>query len=717
LKKFSRVSKVIGSAMKSVGEVMAIGRNFVEAFQKAVRMLDGSLDGFGHVPSQERDMNQEDLERELATPSDRRIFAIAAAFERGYSVDRIHALTFIDSFFLHKLKKIIEYQQFLKKQDSLWSAPKALIKRCKELGFSDRQIGRCTKSSEIEVRKLRIQLDIRPFVKQIDTLAAEFPAQTNYLYCTYNAIESDLSFHERGIMVLGCGAYRIGSSCEFDWCAVSCIRTLKSLGYKSIMVNFNPETVSTDYDECDRLYFEEITLERVLDIYEMEDSSGVIVSVGGQIPNNLVLPLHRQGVRVLGTHPNSIDSAEDRHKFSALLDSIGVDQPAWKQMTNLAEASAFADKVGYPVLVRPSYVLSGAAMSVAYDYKDLVKFISKAMDLNANGDVSVVISKFILGAKEIELDAVAKDGKIINYAISEHVENAGVHSGDASLVLPAQKLYVETIRLVKKAASKIASNLNISGPFNIQFLSKDNEIKVIECNVRASRSFPFVSKTFNVNFIELATKAMIGAPVKPSVIDLSDVAYTCIKVPMFSFTRLQGADPVLSVEMASTGEVACFGESRSEAYLLALISSGFKLPKKNILLSAGPWDAKHEFAPYARILVDLGFKLFASEGTATFLSQMSIPVETLYKPSSGKKPSILDALTTRKIDLVINFPEKMNPEELTDGYRIRRAAVDFSISLVTNLKSAILLVNSMQRIKNFRIRSWDEYLRSSKLLG
>jgi carbamoyl-phosphate synthase large subunit len=718
LKKFSRVSRKIGSAMKSVGEVMSIGKTFTEAFQKAIRMLDGGCDGFGDVPSSINEMTREELEDELRNPTDQRVYAISAAFERGYTIDQLYQMTCIDKWFLYKLQSIISMQNVFKHVKDLYSVPIEILSNAKKIGFSDRQIGRCTGVSELEVRKYRLQQNIRPYVKQIDTLAAEFPAQTNYLYMTYNGVEHDLDFNEHGIVVLGCGAYRIGSSCEFDWCAVNCLRTLKQLGFKSVMVNYNPETVSTDYDECDRLYFEELTLERVLDIYEQEMSSGVIISVGGQIANNLALPLHRQGVRVLGTHPNSIDNAEDRNKFSALLDSIKIDQPLWKQLTNFAEARQFAEKVGYPVLVRPSYVLSGAAMSVAYNDEDLNKFLTRASATAAiSNDAPVVISKFITGAKEIEIDAVAKGGKILNYAISEHVENAGVHSGDATLVLPAQKLYVETIRLIKKAAAGIAENLNITGPFNIQFLSKDNEIKVIECNLRASRSFPFVSKTFNVNFIELATKAMVGAPVKSSQIDLSDIHYVNIKAPIFSFTRLQGADPVLSVEMASTGEVACFGESRQEAFLKALFSAGFKMPKRNILISAGPLQSKLDLVGACRTFKKLGFHLFATESTAKFMQEQGIEVTLLYKNSSGKSPTAVEALQKKQIDLVINIPHTVNPEELTDGYLIRRAAVDFNVSLLTNIKTAVLFAHAIDKVRKISIKSWDEYLRASKLIN
>lgn len=716
LKKFSRVSNEIGSSMKSVGEVMAIGRTFEETIQKSLRMMDDSIDGFGHIPERFNSMTNDEIEIELRNPTDSRIFIIALAFQRNYSVDQIHAMTFIDLWFLNKLKHIMDLQEDIRQVGHLRNISMPFLKILKENGFSDRAIARNVNSTEIEARKYRVNFKISPFTKQIDTLAAEFPAQTNYLYTTYNAVEHDIDFDQHGVMVLGCGAYRIGSSCEFDWCAVSCIRTLKALGHRSIMVNYNPETVSTDFDECDRLYFEELTFERVLDIYDIEKSSGIVVSVGGQIPNNLVLPLHGQGVRIMGTHPASIDNAEDRFKFSALLDSIGVDQPLWNQLTTFAEAKIFAESVGYPVLVRPSYVLSGAAMNVAYNDHDLERILKLAAAVEISSDAPAVISKFIEGAKEIEMDAVASDGVIINYAISEHLENAGVHSGDASLILPAQKLYIQTLRLIKKCATKIAKSLNITGPFNIQFISKDNEIKVIECNLRASRSFPFVSKTFNVNFIELATKAMIGAPVKPSQIDLSDIDFVHIKVPMFSFTRLQGADPVLSVEMASTGEVSSFGDNKYEAYLKALFATGFKMPKKNILLSAGNLDDKLDLLKSCKALQQLGFSLFASPGTADFLKEYNVKTTTLYKPSSKKSPAVVDYITSGKIDLVINTSRSLNPEDKTDGYYIRRAATDFAIPLITNSKCAMFFTSAIQKVKKFSIKSWDEYLRASKLM-
>lgn len=713
LKKFTRVSKKIGSAMKSVGEVMAIGRTFEESFQKAVRMIDDSIDGFGDSPSSMDGMTDEEMEEELTHPTDQRIFAIARALVSGrYSVDQLHTITAIDTWFLDKLSCIINVQKSLKDwTGDLWDVPSHLLLLAKQVGCSDRQVGRCMKGmSEPQVRKLRLQRGIRPYVKQIDTLAAEFPAHTNYLYMTYHAVEHDLDFTDRGVIVLGCGAYRIGSSCEFDWCAVSCLRTLKTLGSRSIMINYNPETVSTDYDESDRLYFEELTLERVLDIYELEQARGVIVSVGGQVSNMLALPLHNQGVRVLGTTASSIDTAEDRHKFSALLDSLQVDQPEWKQLTTVDDACQFASGVGYPVLVRPSYVLSGAAMNVAHNRIDLIKYLQSAVSELASDNFSVVISKFISGAKEIEFDAVANGGQIVNFAISEHVENAGVHSGDATLVLPAQKLYVETVRRVKRIAERIAANLNITGPFNIQFLSKDNDIRVIECNLRASRSFPFVSKTFDVNFIDLATRAIVGAHVKAAHIDLNDISHVCIKAPMFSFTRLQGSDPILSVEMASTGEVACFGVDRHEAFLKALFSTGFKMPRRNVLISAGSIQQKADLIPSAEILSGMGFTIFGSDGTADFLQEAGVPCTKLYKPSARLEPSIVEYLREGKIDLVINVSDYTGPDEVTDGYQIRRTAVDFSVALITNIKLAIQFVHAVSKVDNFAVKSWKEYL-------
>ncbi|SPQ95869.1 Carbamoyl-phosphate synthase (glutamine-hydrolyzing) [Plasmodiophora brassicae] len=712
LRKFWRVSNHLGSSMKSVGEIMAIGRSFEEAFQKGVRMVDGELDGFGDSVGDVETLTRDELDNALRNPDDRRLLYLAAALRRGYTVERIHELTFIDQFFLCKLRNIIQIDMTLSASPSLWSVSPSRLLEAKRAGFGDQQIGRCCRVTEPEVRKYRQQSGVLPYVKQIDTLAAEFPAVTNYLYMTYNAVEHDVAFTTRGVIVLGCGAYRIGSSCEFDWCAVSCLRTLRSLDVMSVMINYNPETVSTDYDECDRLYFEELSFERVVDIYECEMGMGVVVSVGGQIPNCLALPLHRYGVRILGTHPNSIDSAEDRHKFSELLDSLGVDQPEWQELTTIPDALKFAAKVGYPCLVRPSYVLSGAAMNVAFTDADLEDFLTQAC--NVSTMAPVVMTKFIENAKEIEFDAVAHKGVVVNYAISEHVENAGVHSGDATLILPAQKLYMETIRLVKRAARRIAAALNITGPFNIQFLSRDNEIKVIECNLRASRSFPFVSKTFNVNFIELSTKAMVGKPVKPQTIDLSDIPFVCCKAPMFSFTRLAGADPALRVEMASTGEVACFGSDRYEAFLKAVLSTGFRLPKRNILFSAASVSARLEFLESARELQRMGFSLYATHGTAAFLEENDVNAVVVHKLSSGQHPDVIDKIKAGEIDLVINIPDSKNRQQMTDGYHIRRTSVDFSVGLITNIKCAVLLVGALIRVKRFNLKSWCDYLRDGR---
>ena len=715
LRKFNRVSSRIGSAMKSVGEVMAIGRTFEESFQKAFRMVSDGLDGFGDsLFSIVSDVSDDEIAMELGQPSDQRLLYIAIALQRGWTTARINELTAIDFWFLSKLRNIVDMEKLLKKLEG--TLPRDLLLCSKQMGFSDLQIGRCLKMSELNVRALRVMHEVFPCVKQIDTLGAEFPAQTNYLYMTYNGTENDVTFDSKGVMVLGCGSYRIGSSCEFDWCAVSAIRAMKALGVKSIMVNYNPETVSTDYDECDRLYFEELSFERVLDIYQVEHSSGVIVSVGGQIPNNLAIPLHNVGVNILGTSPEMIDMAENRQKFSSLLDRIKVDQPEWKELAKVEDVETFAEAVGFPVLVRPSYVLSGAAMNVAHSLEALREYLEEATAFR--GDHPIVVSKFMRNTKEIEVDAVALKGKVLNYAISEHVENAGVHSGDATLILPAQKLYIETVKRVKRITLQIAEALQITGPFNIQYLSKDNEIKVIECNLRASRSMPFVSKTFGCNFIDLATKAMLGVPLRPFDINLFDIDHVNIKSPMFSFKRLQGADPVMRVEMSSTGEVSCFGVDKYEAFLHSLLATGFKMPRqKNVLISAGPLSSKIEFLHSAKTLVSLGYSLFASEGTAQFLEENGIKdVVLLHKSRSGLKPAIVDYLREQKIDLVINVPEGSDRAELTDGYEIRRTAIDFGVSLITNIKCASLFVASIEHVKQFHIKSWDEYMTDSKIL-
>ncbi|KAJ3038549.1 hypothetical protein HDV00_000554 [Rhizophlyctis rosea] len=709
LKKFTRVSTKISSAMKSVGEVMAIGRNFEETIQKAIRAVEYSFIGF----SENDYVDSAKIDEELANPSDQRLFAIANALHSGYTVDRIWQLTKIDKWFLNKLKNIVDLDKSLATLTPA-NIPATALKYAKQIGFSDRQIAKCLSTTELAVRKLRTEQGITPFVKQIDTVAAEFPAFTNYLYMTYNACEHDVPFEDKGVIVLGSGVYRIGSSVEFDWCAVRCIRTLRERGVKTVMINYNPETVSTDYDEADRLYFETLTLESVLDIYDVENSEGVIVSMGGQTPNNIALPLHRENVKILGTSPDMIDGAENRYKFSRMLDKIGVDQPLWKELTSIQEATAFCDKVGYPVLVRPSYVLSGAAMNVVYSQNDLRNYLDLAV--NVSRDYPVVISKFIEEAKEIEMDAVAHNGKLIMHVISEHVENAGVHSGDATLVLPPQDLDPETVRKIEVATRKIANALNVTGPFNIQFIAKNNEIKVIECNVRASRSFPFCSKVLGVDLIEMATKAMINEPYEayPKIEERKD--YVAVKVPQFSFSRLSGADPILGVEMASTGEVACFGKDKYEAYIKALLATGFQLPeKKNILLSIGSFKEKMEFLPSVQKLHQMGYNLFATAGTADFIQEHDIPVkylEALEDESEQKSQySLNQHLAQNLIDLYVNLPSKNRfrrpASYMSRGYRSRRMAVDFAIPLITNIKCAKLFVEALSRKTDFEITTND----------
>ncbi len=705
LKKFRQVSNKLGSGMKSVGEIMAIGRTFEEALQKGLRMLEIGAAGL----VQNRDMEFGGLDEELVEPTDLRVFAIAEALKKGYSIDKIHKMSFIDKWFLAKLKNIVEIEKKLQNVGEQ-RCPRDLLLEAKQHGFSDVQIAGVTGRSEQDIRQLRKDYNLTPWVKQIDTLAAEYPAQTNYLYLTYNGSEDDLSFLERNsVIVLGGGAYRIGSSVEFDWCCVNSILTLKKLDYQTIMVNYNPETVSTDYDECDKLYFDELTFETVLDICEKEKPLGVIVSMGGQIPNNLALKLNNAGVKLLGTSALSIDNAEDRHKFSKLLDELQIDQPEWRELTSIDEAKKFARKVGYPVLIRPSYVLSGAAMSVSVNDAELEKFLNKASDISA--DHPVVISKFIENAKEIEIDAVAQEGDLLVYAISEHVENAGVHSGDATIVLPPQRTFLETTRRVKKIARSIARALKINGPFNMQFVAKENDVKVIECNLRASRSFPFVSKIFKTNFIDTATRVIMGHHVPRVDRSAFDLEYVGVKAPQFSFTRLAGADPTLGVEMASTGEVACIGDDFEEAFLKALLSVGYKLPIKNVLLSTGPIELKADFLPSARILQKMGMNFYATEGTAKFMQDNDFPVSPLNWPLSGKSPNVLDYLADGKIDLVINIPKNYQEEELTNDYIIRRNAVDFAIPLFTNMQLARRFVEAISRkdIKDLQIKSWCEY--------
>ena len=707
LKKFTRVSTALSSSMKSVGEVMSIGRTFEEAIQKAIRAVDYNNLGFNQTSA------LMSIDNELQTPSDQRMFAIANAMHSGYSVDKIWEMTKIDKWFLYRLKGLSDFGGYLASFNTATISPR-LIRQAKQLGFSDRQLAKFLGSNELAVRGMRIEAGIMPFVKQIDTVAAEFPAHTNYLYSTYNGQEHDISFEDHGVMVLGSGVYRIGSSVEFDWCSVRTVRTLREQGYKTIMVNYNPETVSTDYDEVDRLYFENITLETVLDVYQLEAASGAIVCMGGQTPNNIALPLHWSNVRILGTSPEMIDSAENRYKFSRMLDRIFVDQPAWKELTSFEEAVTFCDKVSYPVLVRPSYVLSGAAMNTVYSKDDLRNYLKQAADVSR--DHPVVITKYIENAKEIEMDAVAHDGKMVAHFISEHVENAGVHSGDATLILPPQDLDPETVRRIEEATRKIGNALNVTGPFNIQFIAKDNEIKVIECNVRASRSFPFVSKVMGVDLIEIATKAIMGLPIKEYPPVNIPAQYVGVKVPQFSFSRLSGADPVLGVEMASTGEVACFGRDRYEAYLKALISTGFRLPKQNILLSIGSFKDKMEMLPSVAKLHKLGYKLFATAGTADFLQEHEVPVkylEILSNEHENQKSeySLTQHLAKNLIDLYINLPSsnrfRRPANYLSTGYRTRRMAVDYQIPLVTNVKNAKILVEALARSYELGILSID----------
>ncbi|KAF5096704.1 hypothetical protein D0Z03_001565 [Geotrichum reessii] len=708
LKKFTRVSTLLSSSMKSIGEVMSIGRTFEEAIQKAIRSTDYHNLGFNATEA----LMSIDIDTELQTPSDQRLFAIANALDSGYSVDKIWSMTKIDKWFLNKLSSLVEFAKTLSKFNAT-SLPTNLIREAKQLGFEDRQIAKFVGSNELAIRRIRTEAGITPFVKQIDTVAAEFPAFTNYLYLTYNADSHDVTFDDHGVMVLGSGVYRIGSSVEFDWCAVRAVRTIREQGIKTIMLNYNPETVSTDYDEADRLYFEVINLERVLDIYELEASSGVVISMGGQTSNNIALPLHRQNVKILGTSPEMIDGAENRYKFSRMLDTIGVDQPAWKELTSFEEAEAFADKVSYPVLVRPSYVLSGAAMNTVYSRDDLKSYLQQAVEVSR--EYPVVITKYIENAKEIEMDAVAKDGKLLMHVVSEHVENAGVHSGDATLIVPPQDLDPETVKRIVVATAKIGNALNVTGPFNIQFIAKNNEIKVIECNVRASRSFPFVSKVLGVDLIEMATKAICGFEVEPYPLKQIPDDYVAIKVPQFSFSRLSGADPILGVEMASTGEVATFGHNKYEAYLKSLIATGFTLPKKNILLSVGSFKEKQELLPAVKKLHELGYKLFATAGTADFIQEHGIPVQYLEVLPDGEDEkseySLSQHLANNLIDLYINLPSsnrfRRPANYMSKGYRTRRMAVDYAVPLVTNVKCAKLLVEALAMNITLDISSID----------
>ena len=715
LNKFIGVSKLIGSSMKSVGEVMAIGRAFEEAIQKGLRMIGQGMHGFvGNS-----DLEFEDIEKELLEPTDLRIFVIADAFAKGYSVDKIYELTKIDRWFLYKLKNIYDLKEELKKYNSIKELPLSYLKQAKVLGFSDFQIAKYVIKSVnehieeglLDVRKFRIKNNIIPYIKQIDTLAAEYPAKTNYLYLTYSGSEHDLKCNDsnKSIIVLGSGAYRIGSSVEFDWCSVNALYSINKEGYRSVMINYNPETVSTDYDVCDRLYFDELSFERVLDIIDLEKPKGVIISVGGQIPNNLATRLHNQNINILGTSPSSVDNAENRHKFSMLCDKLKIDQPRWKELTSVEEINEFVDQVGFPVLIRPSYVLSGAAMNIISNKDEIEHFLNLAAKVSKQ--YPVVVSEFIQQAKEIEIDAVAKNGELIVYAISEHVEFAGVHSGDATMVFPAQKIYFETMRRIKKISKEIAEALNINGPFNIQFLAKDNDIKVMECNLRASRSFPFVSKVLKINFIEIATQIMIGNNVEKLNNSVFDLEYIGIKAPQFSFSRLTKADPVLGVDMSSTGEVGCIGENFYEAILKSMISVGYVIPKKNILLSTGPMRSKVELINSCRLLAENGYNLFATKGTAQFLEMNGIESTVLHWPDEDKKPNTLDYLKNKLIDLVINIPKDLTSSELSNDYIIRRSAVDYNIPLITNarLASAFIIAFCKLKIQDIEIRSWDEY--------
>ncbi len=715
LGKFQGVDRELGSSMKSVGEVMAIGRTFEEAIQKGLRMIGQGMHGF--VGNKE--LKIEDIDKSLRMPTDNRIFVISKAFRKGYTIDQIHELTRIDRWFLQKLYNIMMTANELETFEALADIPNTLIRKAKEQGFSDFQIGRSVlketmtepEQAILQIRQIRKDNNILPVVKQIDTLAAEYPAQTNYLYLTYNGTHNDITYtgDKNSVVVLGSGAYRIGSSVEFDWCSVNALTTARQNGYRSVMINYNPETVSTDYDMCDRLYFDELTFERVMDIMDLENPHGVILSVGGQIPNNLAMRLDEQHIPILGTQANSIDNAEDRHKFSSMLDRIGVDQPRWKELSSMADVDVFIKEVGFPVLVRPSYVLSGAAMNVCSNQQELVQFLELAA--NVSKKHPVVISQFIEGAKEVEVDAVAENGEIVMYAISEHIEFAGVHSGDATIQFPPQKLYVETVRRVKKVARQIAKELNISGPFNIQFLAKDNDIKVIECNLRASRSFPFVSKVLKINFIELATKIMLGLPYETPNKNEFDLDYVGIKASQFSFSRLQKADPVLGVDMASTGEVGCIGDDTAEAVLTAMLSVGLRIPEKNILISSGKAKEKAQLLDSAKMLSAKGYNLFATEGTYRFLIENEVPCTQVYWPSDDKQPQALTMLQNKELDMVVNIPKNLSSKELSNGYKIRRASIDYNIPLITNARLASAFINAFCTIDmdDIKIKSWDEY--------
>ncbi len=721
LSKFHGVSRKLGSSMKSVGEVMAIGRNFEEAMQKGLRMIGQAANGFVC----NKDFHVDDIDKELQEPTDNRIFVISKAMRAGYTVDKIYELTKINKWFLYKLKGIVDTNLEIRKYNSVEELPLELLKQAKVLGFSDTQLAISlykesvdSEKAEDKIRQYRKANGIIPFVNQIDTLAGEYPAATNYLYLTYGASKNDIKFNydEKSVIVLGSGAYRIGSSVEFDWCSVNALQTIRNQGYKGVMINYNPETVSTDYDMCDRLYFDELTFERVMDIHELEQPHGMVVSMGGQIPNNLAVRLQANNVNILGTKAHSIDRAEDRHKFSSIIDSLEIDQPKWKELTNADEVNEFIEQVGFPVLVRPSYVLSGAAMNVCYNHEELHEFLGLAVEVSAKHPV--VMSEFMQRCKEIEFDAVADGGEIIAYAISEHIEFAGVHSGDATIQFPPQKLYVETVRRIKKIAKKIASALEITGPFNIQFLAKDNYIKVIECNLRASRSFPFVSKVLKINMIELATKAMLGLKPTPPLKSAFDLDYVGIKSSQFSFSRLQQADPVLGVDMHSTGEVGCLGDDFNEALLNSLLSVGYTIPKKNILISSGNAIQKADLLGACQLLVKKGYNLYATGGTARYLNDNDVPATRVIWPSDMDDPDLaglyrpaMEMLQNKEIDLLINIPKNFTNRELTNGYHLRRAAIDYNIPLITNARLATAFIRAFcaMTIDDIQIKSWDQY--------
>ena len=717
LGKFHGVARELGSSMKSVGEVMAIGRTFEEAIQKGLRMIGQGMHGF----VENKELVIPDIDKALNEPTDRRIFVISKAFRAGYTIDQIHALTKIDKWFLQKLYNIIQTAGALESFSKITDIPDDLFRLAKVQGFSDFQIARAIFKDKMEdgerailqVRQDRKYRGILPVVKQIDTLAAEYPAQTNYLYLTYSGTENDVQYlgDKRSIVVLGSGAYRIGSSVEFDWCSVNAVQTARKLGYKSIMINYNPETVSTDYDMCDRLYFDELSFERVLDVIDLEQPRGVIVSVGGQIPNNLAMKLYRQSVPVLGTSPISIDRAENRNKFSAMLDQLGIDQPAWMELTSLEEVKGFVEKVGYPVLVRPSYVLSGAAMNVCYDDEELENFLKMAAEVSK--EYPVVVSQFLENTKEIEFDAVAQNGEVVEYAISEHVEFAGVHSGDATLVFPAQKIYFATARRIKKISRQIAKELNISGPFNIQFLARNNEVKVIECNLRASRSFPFVSKVLKRNFIETATRIMLDAPYSRPDKSAFDIDWIGVKASQFSFSRLHKADPVLGVDMSSTGEVGCIGDDFSEALLNAMIATGFKIPERAVMFSSGAMKSKVDLLDASRMLFAKGYQIYATAGTAAFLNAHGVDATPVYWPDEkpGAENNVMKMIADHKFDLIVNIPKNHSKRELTNGYRIRRGAIDHNIPLITNARLASAFIEAFCELKlgDIQIKSWQEY--------